>query len=457
MNKNTMSTNGKKRIARNVLIGVAVAIIIAVAIFLIVALQPDGAGMNCFQRKATAASADGVSINFAEYRAVFDPIASMYKQYGIELEGEGLENLQDYAARQALLQKIYIKEAKALGIELTDEQKKECADSAEAQINEIEQSYAQSLIDSGNYSKAALESYLVDYYKNRGMNKDEYRAYLRESAESTKYQDALTAYYEANGSGIAEDDLLAFYRKSVDDSMKIKNEDGTEEPTYHDGDFWSYLNSYKEGSSTPMLYVPEGFIYIDFIKLEAASVEEAQEIINKVNSGETKFDDLMNSEQNKDAFRSVLKAPYPIAENDHSQLFEQQEVYEQAAALEVGKIGTFIVMPKADEETKEDDAAEAEASEPEATEGETTESSENDGETKPEDAEATEEKAEPIVVYLFRRANGDMCYDGDHGIIKLDYFDKMRATVEEQFRLDKWFKDFNCDEKTIHAYKGALQ
>ena len=76
---------------------------------------------------------------------------------------------------------------------------------------------------------------------------------------------------------------------------------------YLDGQYWYTLMLYQMGYSVPMLYVPEGFIYVDFIKLEKGSVEEINQIINEVNNGDRSFDELLASDENKDTFRDMLK------------------------------------------------------------------------------------------------------------------------------------------------------
>ena len=190
---------GKKKTTRNILIGVIAVLVIAAAIFLIVALQKDGAGMNCFQRNATAVSADGVKASVAEYRVMYDMVASNYANS--TLTDENIRSLQEYTARQVLMMKVYEKEAKALGLTLTEEQITESEKSADDQIASIEQYYADSMIQSGSYSKAALDKQLDNHYQQLGMSKSAYRAFVLQSIQSDYYRQALEAYYAENGSG----------------------------------------------------------------------------------------------------------------------------------------------------------------------------------------------------------------------------------------------------------------
>ncbi len=413
MSKSKRSQIGKKKQIRNILILAAVVIVIAAAIFLYIALQKDGAGMNCFQRNATAASANSVRASMAEYRIAFDSTVS--NSYTTNYSDAEIRTLQENAAKSVLLQKVYRNQAKKLGLSLTDEQTAKCRESAQAQVDSIEAYLAQYLNQQGNYSKSALENQLTSYYQQLGMSKTEYYELLKNSMEADYYRQAIEAYYAGSEEKIDEAELAAFYRKTVEKLMYTTGEDGTKTATYSDGDFWNTLLYYQYGlTSAPMLYVPEGFIYIDFIRIEADSAADAVKIVTEVTEGERSFDELMNSDENKDPFKTLLRAPYPISEHDHSALFTSDEVYNLAAALEVGEIGWFYEEPK----TSED--------------GTTT-----------------------ATAYLFRRAKGTMCMDGETGIIDINYFPDIHYLMENEYRLDKWLGEIRYED-AMYAYKGAL-
>ena len=417
MSKTTKSQLGKKKLTRNILICAVVALVIAAAILLIALTQRDSAGMNCFQRRATVASADGVTVSMSEYKLTYDMIVSNYQSsYGMtSFTEDEIRSLQENAAKQALMVKIYAKEAKALGITLTQEQQDAAKKTAQNQIDSIRAYYTESLADNGNYSKATVEKQIVNYYQQLGMSENAYFKYLKESAEESYYASAMETYFEENHIEIDENDLQAFYRKSVEDSMYTTEADGTKTPTYSDGQFWNYLMLYSMGYSTPMLYVPEGFIYVDFIELEKGTAEEVEELIRKVTEGEMTFDELKDSEDNVDTFKGLLEGAYAIAENDHGSLFAPQELYTKAAALGIGEIDSFVGQPQTDDN------------------GNTT-----------------------VTGYLVRRAQGDMCIEGDSGVIKMDYFPGIRESAESQYRLDQWLSDIKYED-AIYAYRGALK
>ncbi len=404
---------GKKKLTRNILIGVLIVLVIAIAIFLAVALQKDAAGMNCFQRKATAASADGVKISMSEYRVTYDMILSNYQNQTSSFTDEQIRSLQESAANQALLQKVYAKEAKALGITLTDEQKAAAKKNAQDQIDSIMKYFTDSLVQNGTYSKSAVEKQIASYYQQLGMSEGEYRTFLRESAEGSYYIEAIRNYYDENDLHVDENVLTDYYRKTVEETMYTEKEDGSKRATYMDGQYWYYMMLYQMGYSEPMMYIPEGFIYIDYIKLQKGSKEEIEEIVNQVNAGEMDFDQLRKSDDNVDSYRDMLEGPYPIGENDHAQMFSSQEAYEAAAALAIGEIGSFIEEP-----------------------------------VTAEDGTVT------VTGYLFRRVEGNMCMDGDSGVIKIDYYPGVRASMETQYRVDQWLADIRYED-AVYAYKGA--
>jgi hypothetical protein len=411
MSKTNRSRLGKKKQIRNILICAAVAAVIALAIFLYIALQKDGAGMNCFQRNATAASANGVKVTMGEYRIAYD--SGVSNAQTTTYSDAEIRTIQENAAKSVLMQKVYLDQAKKLGLSLTDEQKAKCRESAQAQIDAIEEYFEQELIKHGNYSKSTMETQMSDYYRKLGMSKNEYFDLLKNSAEAEYCRQAIETYYKENDDQIDEAELIAFYRKSVEESMYTTDANGEKTPLYQDGLFWTYLSLYSAGYSTPLLYVPDGFIYVDFVMMHKDSIEDAQAVINKINSGELSFDDLMASEENEDPYKAALKGPYPIAENDHAGLFTDQEAYDVAASLEMGEIKPFIVNS------------------------------------------ATEDNPSAVTVYLFRRAEGKMCMDGETGVIDIDYFPGIRESAKSEYRLDQWLGEIKYED-AMYAYKGAL-
>ena len=348
---------------------------------------------------AVAASADGVTVRMDEYRVTYRRLAEYFRQLylsqGVTVDAETQKTIREGAAREALLQKIYIKEAEALGIGLTESERESCRASAQAQVDAIVEQFKAHRDQDGSGSEADFEVQLGAYFNEIGMQQDAYLTYLQTAEESALYRQKMDEYYYALDTP-DEETLMQYYRESVEKSMYTVDENGEKIPTYIPGQFWNYMKMYSEGHYSPLLYVPEGFIYIDFIEVRAASTAEAEEIARKVKDGEIAFDDLMNSGDNANPFREILPGPYPIGETDHAQLFTPQAVYTRAAALAIGEIDSYVAKAVTDED------------------GNTT-----------------------VSVYLFRRAQGNMCIDGEYGVIRMDCFPETRGLAEENYRIDQ--------------------
>lgn len=411
MSKRMRSKRSKKKLIRNILIAVVAAALIVTAIILISKLRRDGHGMNGFEREATAARADGERVSMIEYALIYDMnnnSSSAKPQTDAEYR-----TLQESAAKQALLIKIYEKEAKALGLSLSDEDKKACEDAANGEIESIENSITERLIAGGGYSSQAFDKQITAQFDAIGMSRGRYRAFIYDYVASSKYAELIGNYYRENGSGITEEELTKFYRESVEKTMTIENGDGTTEKAYEDELFWQTMLYYAAGiSPTPMLYVPEGFIYVDYIQVKADSVPDARILVDQVKKGEKSFDELMASDDNMDYYRRLMNAPYPIAEHDHSALFASQELYDVAAGLAVGEIGSFIGDP-----------------------------------VKGQDG------TETVPVYLVRRAEGKICGGSDSGVIDIDRIPGMRELFENEYRGAKWFEDIEFSD-AIYSYRG---
>ncbi len=395
----------RKKTIRNIIIAAVVVVVIVAAVILGIALRKDGHGMNAFERARTAASASGVSISMHEYAMTFDTMAQNYSNS--TLSDEQIKNLQDSAASQALMMKLYTKEAKALGLSLTDDEIETCKTSAQQQVDGIVEAYTKQLVDGGSFSKAALDRQVADYYTRLGMTQGQYYRYCLERIEANYYMDKLEDYYKVNGSGFTEDEVLDYYHESVESVID----------NYMVGQYSTSMMMYQYGYSMPMLFVPEGFFYIDFIQISKQSEAEIDEVFQKVLNEEMTFDELRESDENQDAYRELITSPYAIGENDHSYLFVNDDAFETAKALEIGQIGTYVVPMKSTE----------------------------DG----------EEKITGYTGYLFRRAEGTMCENGDSGIIKIDYYPSVRESAESGLRQKRWLEDASYND-AIYAYRGSL-
>ena len=397
----------RKKTIRNILIAVVAVVVIVAAIVLAISLRKDGHGLNAFQRAKTAASADGCKVSMIEYALSLDSLYNSNSADVSTLSEDQIKEYQESAAKQALSVKIYTKEAKALGLSLTDEEKKASKDAAQSQLDAVVESYTESLLNNGSFSKAALDKQIAAYYNSIGMNQSQYFAFMKERAEASYYQTKLSEYYKTNGNEFTEDEILSYYRSVVEEEMAA----------YSEGMYSMYTQFYAMGYTSPLLYVPEGFIYVDFVQISKDTQEEVSEIIDKINNGEMTFDELMASDENVYSYKNTLKAPYAIGENDYSYLCSEEAFYTEAAALEIGKISTLVVPVKGTAE------------------------------------EGEEAPITGYTGYLFRRAEGNMCENGDSGVIKIDYYDGVRDSVVSGLREERWLGDLELND-VLYTYKG---
>ena len=425
MDKNKKSQYGKKKRTRNILIAVLTALVIAAAIFLIVAFGKDSAGMNCFQKNATVATADGEKISMKEYRVSLDTLLRQnfgnYVSYLSQMgySDEMIRSYQEGAATEALLEKIYVKEAKALGISLTKEEQDECKKTAQDYLAGIEEQYKSYMSENGTYSKTAFEKQIAEYYRELGMNKNEYYAFVRDSEEARLYANKLQAYW--NEKNTPDDEtILNDYVESAEKSKYQEKEDGTQEAAYQPGQFWKAAESFRSGSDLPMTYLPEGFIFIDFAMMKASTDQEAQELVRQFDEGELKFDDAKANVKNQDPFNGKLNGPYPIAADDHAELFEDQAIYDKAATLEIGEASRYV--------------------------------------TRATDADGNPD----ITVYFFRRAEGSIFMDEASRVIKPEFFVGLSDKLKTQVVNNKWneltlgwIADIKFED-ALYASKGAL-
>ena len=399
----------RKKTIRNILIAVAVVAVIVAAVVLTISLRKDGHGLNAFQRAKTAATADGCKTSMIEYALSLDTILSNV-QNADTLTDEQIREYQDSAVKQALMVKVYRAEAKKLGLSLTDEEVQKSKDAAQEQVDAIVENYTEQLVKNGSFSKAALDKQIASYYQQIGMNQSRYYGFVRERAEANYYQTKLNEYYKENGSDFDENEILEYYRNTVKETME----------DYQPGTYSMYTQFYAMGYTSPLLFVPEGFIYVDFAEINKETEEEVAVLIDKINNGEMTFEELVESADNVDPYRTALKAPYAIGEKDYSYLCGEEEFFTKANALQMGEIGTLIVADK-----------------------------------KAAEEEGGEETITGYTGYLFRRAEGNMCEEGDSGVIKIDYFDGVRESVVNGLREEKWMADLKAED-AIFAYKGIV-
>lgn len=409
----------RKKMIRNILIAVAVVVLIVAIILLSLALREDYRGYNWFERRAKVAEASGEVVRFDEFVVAYDNLLYTYESSGYNLTSytdEQIRELQEQTADSLLLQKLYIVKCKELGLTLTAEEKQACENAAQGEIDSVVEEITKNLIAGGSYSKAAVDAQVASYYnRNVGMNQTQYYNYVYEQMESSYCLTKLEEYYADEMNDYTEEELLAYYEETAQANFA---------ELYEAGIYSTYMMMYGMGYyGMPYLYVPENFLYIDLIEVNAEDEATVTDFIARLDAGES-FEDLQKDELASGALYGKIEGPYAIAANDYNYLVSDAEVYTLAEQLEVGEISSLVVT--------------------------------NTG-TDDEGNETTS-----YTGYIFRRAEGNMCIDGaQSGIVDIDYYEGVRGEVELGMQQEKfseialtWLKD-EVRYEALYWYESA--
>ncbi|MBR0425372.1 MAG: SurA N-terminal domain-containing protein [Clostridia bacterium] len=405
----------KKKTLKTILIAVAVAaVVIAVVVFAIL-LQKDAHGLNAFERGKVVASVDKYSVTMGEYVSAIDSSLSYYSYFGLTYPEDQLKLLQENTIDELLLQKIYIAKLSELGLSLTPAELAECKTSAEQQLQSLEESIGSQYAKSNNFSSANVQSQINDYFSRAlGMTKSQYKARIEEQAKATLALEKIKAYYAEETSNYTEEELLAYYDQYVTDNY------GTD---YTVGDYSSSMQMFESGySSLPYLFVPEGFLYVDVVRLTDRTEAEINDLYATL-SGNVTFEDLKASEYNTTTmYLAGYDGPYAIGEGDADYVAAYDKLYEAASGLEVGE--TTLVLEA------NDNAAEGE---------------------------------EPTYTgYIILRAEGGICENGAaNGIVDIDHYAGVRDSIRSNYEnsrftdiTDGWLAGKTVDD-VIYTYTGS--
>lgn len=407
----------KKKTVKTILIAALVAVVVIAAIVLSILLREDSRGLNAFDRSKVVATAGGQSVTMGEYVMAMDNTLSLYSYYGISYTPD--QAMQDDIIESLLLNKLYLVKLRELGLSLTAEELATCKQTAKDQLASIENSIGQQLVNSGNFSTGALQSRVNEYFtRTLGMTKSQYVSYVEQEQQASLAKEKVSAYYESQTKNYTDAELLAYYEDTVTKNYASD---------YQAGDYSSYMQMYTVGYySYPSLYVPEGFIYVDLIQIEAATEDEINAFYAELEGGKT-FEELAADSRNTASMQSAavsVAGPYAIGEGDYAYVADYEGLFETASALEVGAV-TLVIEPVT------------------ATAEDGTEST-------------------TYVGYIIRRAEGAMCENGAaFGVVDIDYYDGVRASFQSSFETsrfneitdawlaDKWVSD------AVYAYTGA--
>ncbi len=407
----------KKNLIRNIVIAaVAFVLVICVIVFSLL-LRKDARGLNYFDRSRVVATAGGQSITMGEYVLGLDNTMNYMTYYGYTYSDEEKATLKKNVVDDLLMQKLYLVKLKELGLSLTAEELASCKKTADDQLASLEESIGKQLATGGNFSTANLQSQINSYFNRQlGISKAQYKRNIELQEQAQLARTKVEAYYSEQTKNYTEEELLEFYREEVEEHYA---------KDYSAGTYAMTMSLYEMGYyQTPYLYVPEGFVYVDLVRIDAETEEGIQEIFTSMENGTT-FDDLLTDPRNTATDQlAKLKAPYAIGESDYSYLASESSVYQTAAELEIGGIGLAVVANK----------------------------------TTGEDGTET---VSGYTGYIVRRAEGNMCENGaQYGIVDIDYYDGVRDAMKEDFESHRftditaeWLKDKTVDE-SIYEYES---
>lgn len=402
----------KKKLKTLLTIGI-IALLVIAGIVLAILLRKDAHGYNTLQRKQVVASAGGESITLGEYVLGLDNALNYYSTYyGMTYDESNIKELQDTVIDQQLKSKIAIKKVDELGLSFTAEELAHFKEAAKEQLESLEESIGKQMSSSGSFSNASLQSQINEYFTRQlGMSKNEYLKYVEEQEKAEHAQEKLQEYYKSDIENYTEDDLKTYYRDYVLDNYAANYTEGT-----YSMQQYMYMIGY---SSTPFLYVPEGFICIDTVSYTASTEEEVNALKKQLDDGAS-FEDIANM-AGVTTLYDTLKGPYPIAENEWGYVLGSADAYNLAKELEVGETGSVIVPAT-------------------AAEGETPSS---------------------YTLYVVKRTGFDMCPDGaDYGVVDIDYYDGVRSSVKSAYETQNfydieqaWLTEKNVSE-AAYKYTG---
>ncbi len=401
----------KKKLIRTIVIAAVVALIVICAIVFSILLRKDSRGLNYFDRNKVIATAGGQRVTMGEYVMSLDNSLSYYSQVysSSTFSEDDLKSIKTNVINSLLSQKVFLQKLKELGISLTAEELAKCKTDAQEQLNSLEESIGKQMVSSSGFSKASLETQINDYFTRQlGMTKAQYKQFIEAQAQATLAEEKIQEYYASDVQNYTDADLIAYYDETVTENYA---------DSYFAGQYSMSMQMYSLGyAQQPFLYIPEHFVYVDVIELDAESEEEVQQFYARLENGET-FEELAADEKNVSALKnSALPAPYAIGPDDSSYVSDYVDLYVTASQLEVGAT-TCITDP-------------------------TTKTNEDGTETT------------TCKGYVIRRSEGKLCEGGAQtGIVDIDAYPGIRDSFKESYEAKRfndiasvWMEDKVIDD-----------
>lgn len=330
---------------RTIRIAVIAVLVIALAAAGIVLLKNDKFGYNYFERKQTIASVGNLNVTKGEFAQSFNDYYSNistynlyalyygYGQYFDTSTEEGLNDLREYIIQNLLEQKAYIQMAEEMNITLTAEEEAMCKQDGQDAYDELFAQCVESAKSAGsttpeNYATTTISTYL----SNMGLTKSGYIARQVEASRASMLAELVYTQLK-DEKVVTDEDLPQIYADYVQKYFV---------DAYADGDYATYEYYRQLGTyETSYLYVPEDFVFIRAIQLNALDL--AEDAMAQIESDPAQFEVLLKDEEvNLDAFIGTLDEAEGYGIGAADSLFDDA-VYAAASEMEIGSVKMITV------------------------------------------------------------------------------------------------------------------
>lgn len=332
----------KKRTVLTVVIAVLAIALIATSIML---LKKDKMGYNYFERNQTIASVGNLRITKGEFAQSFNDYYSNistynlyalyygYGQYFDTSTEEGLNDLREYIMENLLAQKAYVQMAEEMGITLTEEEEALCKQDGKDAYDELYNQCVESAKSAGSTTpETYADTTIASYLSGMGLTKSSFIARQTEASRAEMLAELVYTQLQEE-KVVADEDLPQIYADYVQEHYVDAYEDGA----YASYEYYRQMGQYN----TPYLYVPEDFVFIRVIQLNALDL--AQESMEKIENDPAQFEILLKDEEvNLDAFIGTLEEDEGYGIGALDSLFDNA-VYMVANELEVGEVEMVTV------------------------------------------------------------------------------------------------------------------
>ncbi len=218
-----------------------------------------------------------------DFEAPFNMYFAQYSQAGYDMSNaENLKALQDSVFNALVRTEVIYQQAGAQGFTLTDEEKTNVANDAQAQYDALLSSYVQQAQAEGSDNADALGNQnFVAALKAEGFTTQSFRSGLEQDMEKSALAVKLEEKVKSTVT-LSEEDAKARYETELNDQRAAYTENSSA--------FETAQSAYEAGTGAMPLYVPEGFVRVKHILVTDEAT--ANDLVKRIDAGED-FDALM--------------------------------------------------------------------------------------------------------------------------------------------------------------------